>query len=147
MPRVSLGQTVEDSIVGTWSGVRAVPPADELVIKLKNGETVKGRVVSTTELTLTLSRKNRIIDVGRRDVQGVYRVVPKSAAKPTLVGAGVGAALAGVGVIGAAGATGGTDGELAAAIVGLTIVGAGVGAIVGLAFGARQNRVLIYEVR
>jgi hypothetical protein len=36
---------------------------------------------------------------------------------------------------------------VAAAILGVALLGAGIGALVGLAFGSRQKKVLIYEAR
>ena len=79
----------------------------------------------------------------------IHRIVPKSAAKPTLIGAGTGAAIgtAGIAIAAAADESGGDDGEVAAAILGVGILGAGIGALVGLAFGSRQKKVLIYEAR
>jgi hypothetical protein len=140
---------VPESTVGTWAGVKTVPVGDELEVKLKEGRTVKGRLTSSSDTTLTVTRKGKSVQIDRADVFRVYRVIPKSSAKATLIGAGVGAAvgLAAIGAAAAADDTGGSEGELAAAAVGIGIVGAGIGALVGLAFGKRTRRVLIYEAR
>jgi hypothetical protein len=130
-----------------WSIVKAVPPGDELVVKLKSGKTIKGRLRAVSDIHLSLARGENVMELDQKDVQKIQRIVPKSAAKPTLIGAGTGAAiaLAGVGVAAAADDTGGSEGELAAAATGIALLGAGVGALVGLVFGSRQKKVLIYE--
>ena len=128
-----------------WATIKSVPPGDELMVKLNNGSTVKGRLRGISGDTLTLVRDKRTTDINRPDVQRIERVIPKSAAKPTLIGAGVGAAIAvtGVAIAAASDDTGGTEGELAAATLGITLIGSGVGALVGLGLGSRQKKVLI----
>jgi hypothetical protein len=119
------------------------------MVKLKDGQTIKGRLRVISDIHLSLARGKKSYDLDRQDVRQIHRIVPKSAAKPTLIGAGAGAAIgtAGIAVAAAADDTGGTDGELAAAVIGVAILGAGIGALVGLAFGSRQKKVLIYEDR
>lgn len=130
-----------------WATIKSVPPGDELIVKLKNGSTIKGRLRGISSDTLTVVRDKRMTDINRSDVQTIKRVIPKSAAKPTLMGAGAGAAIAvtGVAVAAASDDTGGSEGELAAATLGLALIGAGIGALVGLAVGSKQKKVLIYE--
>ena len=132
-----------------WSIISTVPAGDELVVKTKSGRTTKGRLKGVSDVLLTLNRSNRDFDIQRSEVQQIYRVVPKSAAKSTLIGAAVGAGIGGTGVAvaGAADDAGGTNGELAVAIIGVSLIGAGVGALVGLVFGSRQKKVLIYDER
>lgn len=146
-PSLMLAQRVAG--LHEWSVVKTVPPGDELIVKLNSGKTIKGRLRVASDIHLTVTRGDKVIDLDQKDVRTIHRVVPKSAAKPTLIGAGTGAAvaLAGVGAIAAADETGGSNGELAAAATGLALLGAGVGALVGLAFGSRQKKVLIYESR
>lgn len=146
-PSVSLAQGAP--VPREWSVVKAVPPGDEVVVKLKDGRTIKGRLRIISDLHLTLTRGKKSFDLDRQDVRQIHRIVPKSAAKPTLLGAGTGAAIgaAGIAVAAAADDTGGTDGELAAAVIGVAVLGAGIGALVGLAFGSRQKKVLIYQDR
>lgn len=133
--------------VHDWTMMKSVPPGDELVVNLKNGSTIKGRVRGISGDTLTVVRDKRTRDISRLEVQRIERIIPKSAAKPTLIGAGAGAAIAVTGVVIAAASddTGGSEGELAAATLGLALIGAGIGALVGLAFGSRQKKVVIYE--
>jgi hypothetical protein len=146
-PSVSLAQRAPAP--HEWSVVKTVPPGDELVVKLKNGQTMKGRLQVISDIHLTLARGQKSFDIDRQDVSQIQRIVPKSAAKPTLIGAGTGAAIgtAGIAIAAAADESGGDDGEVAAAILGVAILGAGIGALVGLAFGSRQKKVLIYEAR
>ena len=146
-PSTSLGQVGQAP--HDWSIVKTIPAGDELVVKLKNSRTRKGRLRIVSDTVLTLNGSKRNFDIERDEVQQIYRVVPKSAAKPTLMGAGIGAAIAGTGIAIAAAAddTGGTDGELAAAFIGISLLGAGAGALVGLIFGSRQKKVLIYQAR
>ena len=146
-PSISLAQ--DAPAPREWSAVKTVPPGDELVVKLQSGQTIKGRLKVISDIHLTLARGKRSFDIDRQDVRQIHRVVPKSAAKPTLIGAGAGAAIgtAGLAIAAAADDTGGSEGELAAAFVGVAIIGAGIGALVGLAFGSREKKVLIYEAR
>ena len=146
-PSVSLAQRAPAP--HEWSAVKTVPPGDELVVKLKNGQTIKGRLQVISDIHLTLGRGKKSFDIDRQDVRQIHRIVPKSAAKPTLIGAGTGAAIgtAGIAIAAAADESGGDDGEVAAAILGVAILGAGIGALVGLAFGSREKKVLIYEAR
>lgn len=146
-PPISLAQGAHAP--NEWSVVKTVPPGDELVVKLKNGQTIKGRLRAISDIHLTLARDQRSFDIDRQDVRQIHRIVPKSAARPALIGAGTGAAIGagGIAIAVAADESGGDDGEAAAAILGVALIGAGIGALVGLAFGSRQKKVLIYEAR
>ena len=131
---------------GEWASVQAVPAGDELIIKLKDGQSVRGRLTSATDAVLSITRKNREQTFGRADISQVHHVRRKAAkAKYALIGAGVGAA---------AGALAGKaknsppidDGEIYV-VLGTTI-GAGVGAAAGALVGlVRRKRVLIYQAR
>lgn len=146
-PSISLAQGAPSP--NEWSILKAVPPGDQLVVKRKDGQTIKGRLKVISDVHLTLARGQKSFDIDRQDVRQIHRIVPKSAAKATLIGAGTGAAIgtAGIAIAAAADESGGDDGEVAAAILGVALLGAGIGALVGLAFGSRQKKVLIYEAR
>ena len=146
-PAISLAQTAPAP--SEWSLVKTVPPGDELVVELKNGQTIKGRLKVISDIHITLARGQKSFDIDREDVRRIHRIVPKSAAKPALIGAGTGAAIGagGIAIAVAADESGGDDGEAAAAILGVALLGAGIGALVGLAFGSRQKKVLIYQAR
>jgi len=130
---------------GDWSALRAVGQGDKLEVRLKSGKTVKGRLAGVSDTTLSLTVNDRATEVGRDDVQSVYRVTSRSAKKATLIGAGAGAAVgAGVGA-----ATSDDDDFIfsrgqSAAI--LAAVGGAAGAITGFAIGKTgRKRVLVYD--
>jgi hypothetical protein len=141
LPPVTTAQTPS----GDWAALRAVGQGDRVEVKLKSGKTVKGRLAGFSDTALSLTVGDRATEVGRDDVQSVYRVTSRSAKKATLIGAGAGAAVgAGVGA-----ATSDNDdfifsrGQSTAIVAAL---GAGVGAIAGFAIGkSGRKRVLVYE--
>ena len=130
-----------------WSSVKAVATGSKLSVKLRNGKTVEGRLSSVSDDGLTLSIKNSAQDLKRQDVLSVYEFTKKSATKATLIGMGVGAG-AGAGIGAVAAATDDGDFEIIDHTVtaGLTVIGAGLGAITGYLVGrGASKRVLVYE--
>jgi hypothetical protein len=131
---------------GDWSRVAAVETKSKLIVKLKNGKTVEGKLSNVSDAGLTLSVKDKPVDVKREDVLSVYQLMKKSAAKATLIGMGLGAGVgAGVGL-----AAGGNDSGFEkidhAATAGLTVLGAAGGAAVGYLMGKSGRKpVLIYQ--
>ena len=130
-----------------WSALQAVTQGSKLVVKLKNGKTVEGKLSGVSDSALSLSVKNKPEELKREDVQSVYRVSGKSAKKATLIGLGVGAGAGAL--VGAAGGDSSDDfpiitkGQAAAA---LSVLGGGVGALTGYLVGrGGHKRVLIYE--
>lgn len=130
-----------------WSELSSVTSGSKLVVKLKNGKTLEGKLTSVSDIGLSLSVRSQPVDLKREDVLSVYQIRKKSAKKATLIGLGVGAA--GGAAIGAAG--GDSDdffinrGQLAA---GLAVLGGGAGALAGFLVGkSGSKRVLIYETR
>ena len=129
---------------GDWAAVQAVPTGDELIIKLKDGQSERGRLTSVTDTALSITRKNREQTFGRGNIFQIYHLRRKAEkAKYALIGAGVGAAVGGV-----AGKAKNSppidDGEIYV-VIGVTI-GAGVGALAGMLFGqGRRKRVIIYQ--
>jgi len=149
LPPATLAQGATASIQ-EWAGLKAVPIGDQLAAKLKDGKTVEGKLSSVSETTLTLSDHNKTTDINRENILKVYRVTGASVKKPTLIGAGVGAA-AGGGLGAAAGRCRSGDFicfERSKTMPVGAAVGAGVGALVGLLVGkVRHKRVLIYEAK
>ena len=146
LPSVTLAQGTTAS-TGDWSVLKTVTSGRKLVITLKHGKTVKGKLNSVSDTALSLSVGNKPVDLNREDVLRVYQIAGKSAKKATLIGLGVGAA-AGAAV----GAAGGDDDGFfisrAQFAAGLSVLGAGVGALAGFAIGKTGNkRVLIYEAK
>jgi hypothetical protein len=148
-PQVALAQTPPAPIIGSWEGLKAIPPGDELRVRLRNGRTLKGRLTGVSDTVLTLSRGDITTDVTRGDALRIHRVITKSAKKATLIGLGVGAGVGGIGsdaAIASAGG-GGTPGEYGLAVLIYVAMGAGVGALIGYIAGSRKHRELIYETR
>lgn len=143
-PQVGLAQTTPNPIRGSWEGLKAIPPGDELVVGLRNGQTLKGRLSSVSDTTLTLAQGKTTTDASRGDVLRVHRVISKSAKRATMIGLGIGA---GVGltaaVVAAKSGPGEGDADLGALIAGT--IGAGAGALAGYIIGSRKQRALIYE--
>jgi small nuclear ribonucleoprotein (snRNP)-like protein len=136
--------------VNDWSRLAAVEPGSKLSIKLKDGKKVEGKLNGFTDSALSLSIKNKTVEVKREEVRSIHQVKRKSATTSTLIGMGVGAgAGAALGAVGRANDddTGFDFDKLENAIhAGLVVAGAGVGAITGFFVGrSRRKRVLIYE--
>ncbi|MBD0370528.1 MAG: hypothetical protein ICV60_06810 [Pyrinomonadaceae bacterium] len=131
---------------GEWSYVQAVPQGAELIIKLKDGQTVRGKLTSVTDTALSITGKNKTETLDRNNISTVYQLRRKSEkTKYALIGAGVGAAVGG-GIGAAKNSPPIDDGELYV-MVGIPL-GAGIGALAGMLFGqARRKRVLIYQAR
>ncbi len=72
-----------------WAVLKTVPTASKLVVKLKSGKSVSGKLSAVTDTTLSLSVKDKAVDLKREDVVSVHQVMGKSAKKATLIGLGV----------------------------------------------------------
>jgi hypothetical protein len=135
------------STTGDWGSLRNLPTDSKLVVKVKSGKTVDGKLTSVSESSLTVNSKNTQVEIKREDVASVYSVIRKSATSGTLIGMGLGVG-AGAALGATAAATDDSDFDKfdQAAVAGLAVIGAGVGAITGYLVGKRGNkRVLIYE--
>jgi hypothetical protein len=148
-PQVAFAQAPPAPIIGSWEGLKAIPPGDEVRVGLRNGKTLKGRLISVSDTVLTLARGNITTDVTRGDALRVHRLITKSAKKATLIGLGIGAGIGGIGsgISAASVSDGGTASEYGAAILISAAMGAGVGALIGYITGSRKHRELIYETR
>ena len=136
----------QPAVSGDWSAVQDVPPGDQLVLNLKDGKSVKGKVISVTSDELSITRKNKNETIRRDSIAQVYRLKRKAEkGKYAAIGAGIGAGT-GLGIGLAKNSPPIDDGEIYP-IVG-TILGAGIGALGGFLFGqAKRKRVLIYQAR
>jgi hypothetical protein len=127
LPSVASAQNARAS-TGDWSALNSVASGSKLAVKLKTGKSVEGRLSAVSDTALSLSVKNKPVDLRRDDVQSVYEIR----------GAAIGAA-----------ADSSSDGfeELDHAITaGLTVLGAGAGALTGYLIGRHAGkRVLVYE--
>jgi small nuclear ribonucleoprotein (snRNP)-like protein len=133
-----------------WSKVTAIATGTKLAVKLRTGKTLNGTLNSASDSGLTLTVKNATKDVKRDEVASVHEVLNKnSATKAALIGTGIGAGVgAATGAIGDANDDAGFDQIDHVATAALTVVGAGVGALVGYFIGRSGNkRVLVYEAK
>jgi hypothetical protein len=143
-PQIMSAQAPGAPTRGSWDAVKAVPPGDKVVARLRNGQTLNGRMISASDTVLTLERRKNATDVNRGDVLKVYRVVKKSNTKGVLLGLGIGI---GVGVLlgKLAEPENPEDPGLAPAIIGG--LGALIGGGMGAAISGRTKRLLIYETK
>jgi hypothetical protein len=145
-PQITLAQVAPAPLVGSWEGLKAVPPRDKVEAHLRNGQTLKGKLISVSDTVLTIERGKRTTDVTRADALRVFRIIPKSAKRAALMGLGIGAG-AGLGGTAIFANTGGRGGE--ADLYGLffVVAGAGAGALIGYIMGSHKQKALIYETR
>jgi hypothetical protein len=146
LPSVTLGQ---NTIAANrdWSALKTVAFGSKLVIKLKDGKTVAGKLSSVSDGALSLSVKSKSVNLDRPNVLSVYQVTKKSATKATVIGLGLGAgAGAAIGAAGSANDNSGFEKIDHAVTAGLTVLGAAAGALTGYFIGrGSSKRVLIYE--
>jgi len=143
-PQIIFAQAPGAPIRGSWDAVKAIPPGDQILARLRNGKTLKGWMISASDTVLTLERGKNTTDVNSGDVLKVYRVVQKSGTKGVLLGLGIGT---GVGVLLGALAEPETTDDPGLATVVLGLLGAGIGAGIGAAISSRTQRLLIFETR
>ena len=145
-PQITFAQVTPTPIRGSWEGLKAVPPGDEVSVRLRNGQKLKGRLISVSDTALTLEHGNITTDVTRGDALRVHRVISKSAKRAALIGLGIGAGsgLAGTAVYANSGGRGG-EADLWALVA--VVAGAGGGALIGYIMGSRKQNALVYETR
>ena len=142
---VGLAGQTPNAPTGDWSRLSTVTAGSNLSVKQKNGKTVEGKLIAVSDAGLSLTVNGKSVDVKREDVSSVSQTTKKSATKATLIGLGVGAG-AGAG-IGLAGSGGDNFANLDHAVTaGLTVLGAGAGALTGYLIGrSGRKKVLIYQ--
>jgi len=145
-PQITFAQVTPAPIRGSWEGLKAIPPGDEVSVRLRNGQKLKGRLISVSDTALTLSQGNTTTDVTRGDALRVHRVISKSAKRAALIGLGIGAGagLAGTAIYANSGGRGG-EADLWALVA--VVAGAGGGALIGYFMGSRKQKALVYETR
>jgi hypothetical protein len=144
--QIAFAQVTPNPIRGSWEGIKAVPPGDEVAVRLRNGQTLKGKLVSVSDTALTIEQGQSATDVSRGDALKIHRMVTKSSKRATMIGLGIGVAVGLIGSVVAAKSGGGEgDADLLAPICGA--IGAGSGSLIGYLVGSRKQRALIYETR
>jgi hypothetical protein len=147
-PQIIFAQAPGAPIRGSWDAVKAIPPGDQVVARLRNGQTLKGGMISASDTVLTLERRNNATDVNRGDVLKVYQVVRKSDNKGVLLGFLIGAGVGGlVGALLDKRAAGEGADITGLAPLALGFLGALIGTGMGSALSGRTKRLLIYETR
>lgn len=148
-PQLAFAQLSPDPITGSWERLKTIPPGDEVVVRLRSGQTLKGRLINVSDTVLTIEQGKKTTDLSRGDTLRVYRLISKSAKKATLIGLGVGAGIGGLGSGGAAASASGSGepGEYGLAILVYAAIGAGIGALIGYITGSAKHRELIYETK
>jgi small nuclear ribonucleoprotein (snRNP)-like protein len=134
-----------------WRAVSTRQPGEALLIKLRNGSTLKGTLKSASNDSLVLDTKKKEVRLEREEIASVAVVNKKSAAKATLLGVAIGGgAGAGIGAATVGKCTGLcpiSDGQaraLGAAIVGTA--GAIGGGLIGYFSGrGRHKETLLFE--
>ncbi len=127
-----------------WPAVQAVPADDRLIVKQKDGKTIEGKMIEASETNLTMSRDKKVVNISRDNISRIEHSIGKAdKTKWALIGAAVGA--------GTGGGIGAAQYSQCSSDCGIYIsagmaLGAGIGALGGLAIGAsRRNREVIYS--
>jgi hypothetical protein len=143
---VSSSAQTSSAAIADWSRLNAVTTGSKVSVKLKSGKTVDGKLAAVSDAGLALTVKDKPVDLKREDISTVYQLTKKSATKATLIGLGVGAgAGAAIGLAGSGG-NNGFEKIDHAVTAGLTVLGAGAGALTGFLIGrGSSKRVLIYQ--
>jgi hypothetical protein len=134
------GRTPPQGAAGKWETVKQVPIGRELIVKLKDGKTVKARHAGATETAVTVSRKNRLLEIERSSIHRVSIIVKGNKEKAQAIGAGVGAVSLSLTAIGDT-----DDIHPALYVISVALIGAGIGYLIGSLVGLRSKTVLIYE--
>lgn len=143
-PQITFAQVTTDPTKGSWEGLKAIPPGDKLEVDLRNGQTLKGKLISVSDTVLTIERGKRPTDVARTDTLRVFRIIPKSTKRAALMGLGIGAG-AGLGGAFIFAYTGDRGGEADLYALVAIVAGATAGSLIGYIAGRRKEKALIYE--
>lgn len=136
--------------IDDWPVVLKTPAGERLVVELKDGRTLKGKLGGASDAGLTLSHKGRVVELSRPSVLRIYHVVRGTRGRSALIGAAVGAgAGAAFGARYAAEELDSNARNRGGAILGTALLGAGifggVGALIGRGRGRGEARMLIYQ--
>jgi hypothetical protein len=141
--RIASPQEAGSEVVsGSWAVIKALPPADDLTVQLRDGTRKRGRSIQATDEILSVADGRKTLQFNRRDIWQVYRSLPRRRSRFVVTGAVIGGVL---------GMLGGSESDrpkgmpagVAVAVGG--IVDAGLGALIGYGISGRGERVLIYE--
>jgi hypothetical protein len=130
-----LGQTTD---AASWQNLSRLGPGQSIEVTTKKGESLKGAFASVSEGAISLERKHQSVAVPRAEIG---RVTLRSSKQWTyaLVGLGVGAGIGAGAGAGFAEKSGGDYGKQIT--VGMCVIGALVGSLVGAGLGWRGTTV------
>jgi hypothetical protein len=128
-----------------WAILNKLPPGDELKIELTSGRIMKGRALSWSPDALIITLKGKKTEVISTSIKKVYQHIPKEggsrAWKGGLIGAGIMGGLSAISV-----SQMGDDTQYQVLVIGMgTLMGFGIGALVGSSIEKKGNWVVVYE--
>ena len=130
-----LGQTTDTA---SWQNLSRLAPGQSIEVTTKKGESLKGTFANVSEGAISLDRKHRSVAVPRAEIERVNLRSSKQW-KYALVGLGAGA---GIGAAAGAGFADKSGGDYRnQIIVGMCVIGALVGTLVGAGLGWRGTTV------
>ena len=130
-----LGQT---SAAASWQNLSRLAPGQSIEVTTKKGESLKGTFASVSEGAISLDRKHQSVAVPRAEIARVNLRSSKQW-KYALVGLGAGAGIGAGAGAGFAEKSGGDYGKQIT--VGMCVIGALVGSLVGAGLGWRGTTV------
>jgi hypothetical protein len=126
-----------------WLRIQSTASGVELILEPNNGDSFRGRFISASHDTLSLSIKGKTFDVARSLIRRLYSVKERSRSKLTLVGAGIGLVVGiGCGLLVVAGSDS-VDANFAPVSFGF--VGMLAGGAIGALTGGKRKGQLLYE--
>jgi len=133
-----------------WSRLGSLKAGSKLSVKVKDGKTVEGKLSNVSDAALSLTVKNKAVDLKRDEVLSVQQLVKKSATKSTLIGLAVGTGAGGLigGIADASNNDGGFEKIDNVAAGAVTVIGAVAGTVTGFLIGrGHSKKVLVYEAK
>jgi hypothetical protein len=142
------GQSQQTASDQAWEPVKQLSTGEKLIVELKDGRKIQGRILSVSDQELSVSLKQQITTVKREETRKIWRVSPPDPDDQKLyAGIGTGAGL----MVGLAltlslaqqqcGDCTGTKAGVVALLVGLPTAGA----LIGRKIGSRGERIIIYQ--
>ena len=140
---IILAQQANPKTPETWTAVKSLKTGSDIVVKLKNGKTLKGTYVEATDESLTVSEGQKVTNFNRHEIKKIQLTVERNRDPQHIIGTIAGAGL------GVAFAFAGTDPHDGSPQTSVVIVSAVFFAAVGYGlahlFTPKYKKVLIYE--
>ena len=124
-----------------WSAVTRLKPGTRIYLVTRNGDEMKGKVVSVSDRAVDLRVNRRNLSVVKDNILTIHLARRDSPLKRALIGAAAGA---GIGVVMGVGVTAATKSDGLAAAAGF-LYGIPVGAVVGAATAGHKRGKLIHS--